>query len=108
MNEYSSDLPLPHAWQFGAWLLSESSPDNVMRLRLPNSTFLFGTVSDISHAPKARTLHEGRFSLRNQLDENWLAIPAERLEAFSAKRLERLTVLTAISATKALPRAVTN
>jgi hypothetical protein len=76
MNEYSSDLPLPHAWQFGAWLLSESSPDNVMRLRLPNSTFLFGTVSDISHAPKARTLHEGRFSLRNQLDENWLAIPA--------------------------------
>jgi hypothetical protein len=37
-----------------------------------------------------------------------LAIPAERLEAFAAKRLGRLTVLTAISATKGLPKPVTN
>jgi hypothetical protein len=54
-NEYSSDVALPHARQFGGWLLSESSPDIVMRLCLPNSTFLFGTVSDICRALKPVT-----------------------------------------------------
>ena len=54
-NEYSSDVPLPHAWHFGGWLLSESPSDVAMRHDVPNSTFLVGTVSDISRAPKRVT-----------------------------------------------------
>jgi hypothetical protein len=75
-NEYSSDVALPHAGHFGGWLVSESSPDIAMRLYLPNSTFLFGTVADISRALNPVISGECRDNdLRLRLSFQEMAVP---------------------------------